>query len=104
MLDNIDTARAPPPTLDAARRRRISRTLGVRLGDVAGRRNAARDAGVMVSVTRRGLSHAASADLSEAGLADAFARGAMADAVAGRMVFVPEGCRWPMRAAASTAR
>ena len=95
MLDNIDTlaARVAPAdtrwTLRAVDE--ISETLSVRQ-DVAEAPQRSRDAGVMVSVTRRGgLGHAASADLSEAGLADAFARAArMADAVAGRMVFVPE--------------
>lgn len=68
-----------------------SETLSVRQ-DVAEAPQRSRDAGVMVSVTRRGgLGHAATADLSEAGLADAFARATrMADAVAGRMVFAPE--------------
>ena len=95
MLDHLETIAARVAPADARWTLRavdeISETLGVRQ-DVAEAPQRSRDAGVMVSVTRRGgLGHAASADLSEAGLADAFARAArMADAVAGRMVFVPE--------------
>ncbi len=68
----------------------LSETLTVRQ-DVAEAPQRCRDTGVMVSVSRDGgLGHAATADLSEAGLADAFARaGRMARAVAGRMVFDP---------------
>ena len=68
----------------------VSETLTVRQG-VAEAPQRCRDTGVMVSVSRAGgLGHAATADLSEAGLADAFARaGRMARAVAGRMVFDP---------------
>ncbi len=95
MIDHLETlaARVAPGdarwTLRAVDER--SETLNVRQ-DVAEAPQRSRDAGVMVSVTRRGgLGHAATADLSEAGLADAFSRAArMADAVAGRMVFVPE--------------
>nr|WP_293414066.1 DNA gyrase modulator [Piscinibacter sp.] len=68
----------------------LSETLTVRQ-DVAEAPQRCRDTGVMVSVSRDGgLGHAATADLSEAGLADAFDRaGRMARAVAGRMVFDP---------------
>ncbi|QTN24985.1 TldD/PmbA family protein [Rhizobacter sp. AJA081-3] len=68
----------------------LSETLTVRQ-DVAEAPQRCRDTGVMVSVSRDGgLGHAATADLSEAGLADAFVRaGRMARAVAGRMVFDP---------------
>ncbi|MFT3665370.1 TldD/PmbA family protein [Piscinibacter sp.] len=95
MLDHLETLAARVAPGDARWSLRavdeISETLAVRQ-DVAEAPQRSRDAGVMVSVTRNGgLGHAASADLSEAGLADAFARAAgMADAVAGRMVFVPE--------------
>ena len=67
-----------------------SETLTVRQ-DVAEAPQRGRETGVMVSVSRAGgLGHAATADLSEAGLADVFERaGRMARAVAGRMVFDP---------------
>ena len=65
-------------------------TLTVRQ-DIAEAPQRSRETGVMVSVARAGgLGHAATADLSESGLADVFERaGRMAQAVAGRMVFDP---------------
>lgn len=95
MLDHLETLAARVAPGDARWTLRavdeVSETLSVRQ-DVAEAPQRSRDAGVMVSVTRRGgLGHAATADLSEAGLADAFARASrLAEAVAGRMVFVPE--------------
>lgn len=94
MIDHLETLAARVAPGDARWTLRAvdetSETLGVRQ-DVAEPPQRSRDAGVMVSVTAGGgLGHAATADLSEAGLADAFARArAMADAVAGRMVFDP---------------
>lgn len=94
MFDALDslTQRVAPTdarwTLRAVDER--AETLTVRQ-DVAEAPQRSRETGVMVSVARGGgLGHAATADLSEAGLADAFERaGRMARAVAGRMVFDP---------------
>jgi predicted Zn-dependent protease len=94
MLEHLETAVGHVAPGDARWTVRAvdetSETLSVRQ-DVAEAPQRSRDAGVMVSVAAAGgLGHAATADLSEAGLADAFARARrMAEAVAGRMVFDP---------------
>lgn len=94
MIDHLETLAARVAPGDARWTLRAvdesSETLSVRQ-DVAEPPQRSRDAGVMVSVAAAGgLGHAATADLSESGLADAFARArAMAEAVAGRMVFDP---------------
>ncbi len=94
MFEHLDVLAARVAPADARWTLRavdeVSETLQVRQG-VAEAPRRSRDAGAMVSVVRGGgLGHAATADLSEAGLAEAFARaGRMADAVAGHMVFDP---------------
>jgi predicted Zn-dependent protease len=94
MLDALDSLTQRVAPTDARWTLRAvdesSETLTVRQ-DVAEAPQRGRETGVMVSVSRAGgLGHAATADLSEAGLADAFDRaGRMARAVAGRMVFDP---------------
>ena len=95
MLDRIDTLTQRVAPSDARWTLRavdeVCEALNVRQ-DVAEAPQRSRDAGAMVSVAvGGGLGHAATADLSEAGLADAFARaGRLADATAGRMVFDPD--------------
>jgi predicted Zn-dependent protease len=94
MLDDLETLTQRVAPADARWTLRavdeVAETLNVRQ-DVAEAPQRSRDAGVMVSVAQGGgLGHAATADLSEAGLAHAFARARdMAKAVAGRMVFDP---------------
>ena len=108
MLDNIDTwpraSRRPTHAGRCAPSTRSPRPSAS--GTWPRRHNASRDAGVMVSVTRRGgLGHAATADLSEAGLADAFARAArMAMPWPAAWCSCPRSCPRPMPRLLLTAR
>lgn len=94
MFDQLDTlTQRVAPSVDRWTLRAVnerSEHLIVRQ-DVAEAPQRSLDAGVMVSVADSGgLGHAATADLGEAGLADAFERArTLARAVAGRMVFDP---------------